>query len=154
MITKGSQIELIKPMGLFTNVGEVCEVVNVTEDGVISFRFGEGRHLGCMSYDEYGKYFKEYEKPNKINKKPWTKWEKTNLFYFDMDAQKACVPIKYRYNGYRVQLQTDYKENNLKARASCHSTDTFDLETGLDLASARLVVKLLNREVENMAKAM
>ena len=52
MITKGSKIQLVKPMGVFDNIGEVCEVVNVTEDGVISFKFGNGMHLGCMSYGE------------------------------------------------------------------------------------------------------
>ena len=40
MITKGNEIRLIKPMGVFDNIGEVCEVTDVSEDGVISFKFG------------------------------------------------------------------------------------------------------------------
>lgn len=64
MITKGNEIRLIKPMGVFDNIGEVCEVTDVSEDGVISFKFG-GCHLGCMSYNEFEKYFElvEREKP-------------------------------------------------------------------------------------------
>lgn len=55
-MTKGDLIRLVKPMGIFDNIGEVCEVTDVSEDGVISFRFG-GSHLGCMSYNEFEKYF-------------------------------------------------------------------------------------------------
>lgn len=54
---KGDKIKLVHPMGAFTNVGEVCEVVDVQNGGVISFKFGGGKHLGCMSYDEFEKYF-------------------------------------------------------------------------------------------------
>lgn len=61
MITKGNEIRLIKPMGVFDNIGEVCEVTDVLEDGVISFKFG-GCHLGCMSYNEFEKYFELVEK--------------------------------------------------------------------------------------------
>ncbi len=61
MITKGNEIRLIKPMGVFDNIGEVCEVTDVSEDGVISFKFG-GCHLGCMSYNEFEKYFGLVEK--------------------------------------------------------------------------------------------
>lgn len=61
MITKGNEIRLIKPMGVFDNIGEVCEVTDVSKDGVISFKFG-GCHLGCMSYNEFEKYFELVEK--------------------------------------------------------------------------------------------
>ena len=57
---KGDLIRLVKRMGVFDNIGEVCEVTDISEDGVISFRFG-GYHLGCMSYDEFEKYFELVE---------------------------------------------------------------------------------------------
>lgn len=51
---KGDKIKLVKKMGMFDNIGEICEVINVDENGVISFRFGKnGMHLGCMSYNEF-----------------------------------------------------------------------------------------------------
>lgn len=61
MIEKGNEIRLIKSMGVFDNIGEVCEVTDVSDDGVISFKFG-GCHLGCMSYNEFEKYFELVEK--------------------------------------------------------------------------------------------
>lgn len=60
-MTKGDLIRLVKPMGVFDNIGEICEVTDISEDGVISFKFG-GCHLGCMSYNEFEKYFELAEK--------------------------------------------------------------------------------------------
>lgn len=53
---KGDTIKLIKPMGVFDNIGEICEVISISEDGLIGFRFG-GNHLGYMSYDEFERHF-------------------------------------------------------------------------------------------------
>lgn len=58
---KEDKIRLVKPMGAFTNVGEVCNIVDISEDGIIIFTFSEGVHLGCMSYDEFEKYFEIVE---------------------------------------------------------------------------------------------
>ena len=69
MLVKGDKIKLVKPIGMFTNVGEICDVVDVSEDGVISFKFG-GVHMGCMSYDEFDKYFIKYEEPRPITVTP------------------------------------------------------------------------------------
>lgn len=60
-MTKEDKIRLVKPMGAFTNVGEVCDIVDISEDGIISFKFSEGVHLGCMSYDEFERYFEIVE---------------------------------------------------------------------------------------------
>lgn len=68
MLKKGDKIVLMKPMGEFDNVGEVCTVTKVLDDGTISFAFGHGLHLGVMSEDEFEKYFKVYEEPvKKVN---------------------------------------------------------------------------------------
>lgn len=58
MLVKGDKIRLVKPMGAFTNVGEVCDVLDVDQNGVISFRFG-GYHKGMMSHEEFERYFEK-----------------------------------------------------------------------------------------------
>lgn len=55
-IKQGDKIRLVKAMGIFDNIGEVCEVTEVTEEGLIYFKFGY-HHLGCMSGDELDTYF-------------------------------------------------------------------------------------------------
>ena len=136
MITKGSKIQLVKPMGVFDNIGEVCEVVNVTEDGAISFKFGNGMHLGCMSYDEFERYFVHYaeKKEKKVPKRIWSEWEYNELPYADLDVYIYRVPIK----------------SNIKAKASCSKNDEFDFDTGFDIADGRLQIKLLQKELQDM----
>ena len=56
MVKCGDKIILKKEMGAFKNIGEECEITSVN-DGIISFKFGNGMHLGCMSEDELTKYF-------------------------------------------------------------------------------------------------
>lgn len=90
---KGDKIKLVKPMGAFTNVGEVCEVTDIREDGSIWFRFG-GVHLGCMSYDEYEKYFEPVKE--KI-KREWTEW---NRMSYDINCE-------YQINDINLYLQND-----------------------------------------------
>lgn len=55
-VTKNSKIKLVKPMGIFDNIGEICEVMDVI-DGVIYFKFGNEMHMGFMPADELEKYF-------------------------------------------------------------------------------------------------
>lgn len=70
---KGDKIKLVNKMGVFTNVGEICEVVDVANGGVISFRFGNNRqHLGCMSYDEFEKYFELVKEEKSEKKRTWS----------------------------------------------------------------------------------
>ena len=64
-IKKGDKIRLVNPMGCFTNIGEVCEVTKVDGEE-IQFKFG-GFHLGCMSHDEFAKYFVKCEEPRKVS---------------------------------------------------------------------------------------
>lgn len=64
MLIKGDKIKLINPMGAFTNIGEICPILDVSDCGVITFSFGNGMHMGCMSADECERYFEKYEENN------------------------------------------------------------------------------------------
>jgi hypothetical protein len=138
-------------MGAFTNVGEICEVIDVAEGGIISFRFGPGRcHLGCMSYDEYLKYFE----PVVEEKKPrvWTKWETTVIEYYDLANERCFCGVYYRHNGKKVQMKSVRWE--VKTEAACCPGDEFDLGKGLNLAKMRLIVKILGKQVEEVVEGM
>lgn len=74
---KGDKIKLIHKMGVFDNIGEICEVTDIQEGGVICFKFG-GCHLGCMSYDEYEKYFEKVETPVK---RTWSEWSDYHILH-------------------------------------------------------------------------
>lgn len=146
-MTKGDHIKLLKPMGAFTNVGEICEVTNITQDGVISFRFGiNGMHLGCMSYNEFEKYFELVNE----RKRQWTKWKKYDFWHYDLIGNYVSTYVEYRTNGKKVQLRCSDLEDDeyIKAEATCSKVDTFVLNTGLDIAGKRLKIKLLQEELK------
>lgn len=147
---KGDKIKLVKPMGAFTNVGEVCEVTDIREDGSIWFRFG-GVHLGCMSYDEYEKYFESVKE--KV-KREWSEWKCLSYdFNFDYhiaddtlhfrDSIGDLGDIWYRDNGKRVQVRIETDEKYLCASSSCNKDDIFSFPVGMKLALKRLFSKVL-----------
>ena len=140
---KGDNIKLSREMGVSKNVGETCEVVDSAEGGVISFRFG-GYHLGCMSYDEFLKYFEQVEE------RVWSNWEDTRVAFYDMNDKKTVIALRFRNNGKKVQVRS----GALKAESSCHSEDRFDFDKGFELATKRLIVKYLDNQVKSIAKGM
>lgn len=143
---KGDKIKLIRKMGVFDNIGEICEVTDVTDDGVICFRFGEnGMHLGCMSYNEFEKYFEL------VNSK-WTDWIKTNIGYFNLDKSYCLIPIEYRHNNKNFQMRT--MGNSLKSEAVCNKCDTFDFNKGFNLGKRRLIIKILQSELDKYKSTM
>lgn len=147
MLIVGSKIKLKKKMGVFDNIGEICEVTDIQEGGVICFKFG-GCHLGCMSYDEYEKYFEKVETPVK---RTWSNWSLAHeLTFIDIKGNEKTIKYQYRDNGKRVQVRSGV----LKAGSSCYDEDEFSLSSGLVLAEMRLVVKYLDNQVKLIAKSM
>ena len=131
----------------FDNIGEICEVTDIQEGGIICFKFG-GCYLGCMSYDEYEKHFEKVETPVK---RTWSKWNLTHeLTFIDIKGDKKTIKYQYRNNGKRIQVRS----GALKAGSSCYDEDEFSLSSGLELAEMRLVVKYLDNQVKSIAKAM
>lgn len=144
---KGDKIKLVKPMGVFTNIGEICEVIDVNEGGVINFKFGNGLHLGCMSYDEFLKYFEMMEeKPKRI----WTEWKRGDVEVYNPFNTLITVGVRYRHNGKKVQI----KAGAIKAESTCSKYDEFDFEKGFKLAIARFRVKYLSNLVKTYARAL
>lgn len=143
---KGDRIKLVKKMGVFDNIGEICEVTDIQEGGVICFKFG-GCHLGCMSYDEYEKYFEKVETPVK---RTWSEWEIEEINFTDINGNRKTGYYRYRNNGKKVQVRSEA----FKAEATCCKDDVFDFKKGLALAKSRLIVKYLDNQVKSIAKAM
>lgn len=64
-VQKNDKLRLIKPMGLFRNIGEIC-IVDTVDDCTVSF-YSEKSHIwGCMSEDEVEKYFELVNKRNTV----------------------------------------------------------------------------------------
>ena len=152
---KGDKIKLAHPMGVFTNVGEVCEVVDVQNGGVISFKFGGGKHLGCMSYDEFEKYFELVPVENKVEKKKheWSEWEdRISDFYNPIEDDFIDVNLEWRTdNEKRVQVRVKGSPQ-LRSRSSCYKDDEFSVHDGYLLAKCRLYSKWVKALIDDYAK--
>ena len=148
---KGDKIRLKSKMGVFDNIGEICEVTDISDGGSICFKFGNGRHLGCMSFDEYKKYFELVEEKESI-KRTWSKWEPYHSQFYDPDGYNIDLDAFVRENGKRVQIKL--ADESLKARATCRNDDEFSFKKGVDLAERRLIVKYLSREVQEYANSI
>lgn len=62
MLTNGDKLIVTKAVAPFLNEGDIVEVVNVADNGVISFAFGENlMHMGMMSNDELEAHFEKVE---------------------------------------------------------------------------------------------
>ena len=67
MLNNGDKLVVIKKVAPFLNEGDVVKVVNVTEDGIISFAFGEGfMHMGMMNSTECENHFEKLEEKPEI----------------------------------------------------------------------------------------
>lgn len=62
MLTNGDKLIVTKKVAPFLNEGDIVEVTNVTDDGIISFAFGDGlMHMGVMNAAECDSHFEKME---------------------------------------------------------------------------------------------
>ena len=62
MLTNGDKLIVTNKVAPFLNEGDVVEVTNVTDDGIISFAFGDGFvHMGVMNTAECEAHFEKIE---------------------------------------------------------------------------------------------
>ena len=67
MLTNGDKLIVTKKVAPFLDEGDIVEVTNVTDDGIISFAFGEGLvHMGVMNTAEFEGYFEKVEEKAKV----------------------------------------------------------------------------------------
>lgn len=60
MLVNGDKLVVVKKVAPFLNEGDIVKVVDVTEDGIISFAFGDGFvHMGVMNTVECENHFKK-----------------------------------------------------------------------------------------------
>ena len=148
MLLKGDKIKLIKEMGYFTNIGEVCEIIEI-KNGGIQFKFNE-YHCGFMSYNEFEEYFEKLEYNEKIipKKKIWTDWEDCHTILKDIPQGWYL----YKTNGVRVSVRTSMSGEIGKSK--CLESDVFCLETGIRLCIFRASKKASYKLLEYIEKSI
>ena len=62
MLINGDKLIVTKKVSSFLDVGSIVEVIDVTDEGIISFKFGDNfAHMGVMNTAEYESHFEKME---------------------------------------------------------------------------------------------
>lgn len=131
MLIKGDKIRLVKKIGRTSEIGDMFDVVDITENGAITLKSNYG--IGVMSYDEFEKYFEKVGEDSYLSN--WSSWQEID---FNNDT------AHYMTNGEEIV----FKYKNMKVKTSCLSTDTFDLEIGLNLCEKKMEVAIEKRKIK------
>ena len=154
MLVKGDKVKMVKAIPSFKRVGEVFEVVDIAEDGVITIKTYCG--IGIMSYKEFEKYFELVERIQWENLIDYlTVTCKTEMPYgivFVPTGSISKMTDLFIGNIKDVEIKTD-KEKTVKLKyknyiteANLHPNDKFDLHKGIEICLCRLN-EIINRKM-------
>lgn len=133
-IKRGYTIRLVKPMGAFKNVGELCQVTEV-DDSAIFFRFGKV-HLGCISFDEFDKYFELVGTVQPISTKDRVDALLRNATIYERVVFDKCLIIA-------IKLENGYV---LAESVASEKTESFNYEAGKDYCISKIRNRLIQME--------
>lgn len=68
------------------------------------------------------------------------------------DWRRSPDGFEYKTNGRLVFVRQKQGEEYVKAKATCHALDTFDLEKGIEIARGRLELKMAQRIMREISK--
>ena len=140
MIKANDRIRLKKPMGAFKNVGEICRVESVG-DGAITFSFGGGLHLGCMSEDELPKYFEIVQNAPTVTKDQINDLMSHSVIKVD-DVFDKCTIVSMKLPSGFVIVES----------SACVSPENYDRELGVNICMKKISDKLWELEGYHLAK--
>ena len=138
MLKTNDKIVLVNEMGMFTNVGEVCNVVKVEDNGTIWFSFGGGLHMGCMSEDEFEKYFEVYEAPERMTFDDAMEFIEHCDVMVDTVFDRCTVMCCQLPNGFVIV------ENS-----ACIDKDIYSEEVGIRICKEKVAAKILELNAYN-----
>lgn len=137
MLIKGDKIKLIKTIGNFDKVGDIFEIIGVSELGTVTIASSYG--TGIMSYDEFEKYFEKVEKESLV----WSEWKR-----HINDPNYDYKTFEYRTNGKDVEVV----QFNKKIKSSCLPEDEFNLQKGIKLCLKKQEVLILENDIRRLEK--
>ena len=136
-LKQGDLIELTVDMGMVT-AGQICEVVNVSDAGVVSFQCDKG--FGVVSDDEVQKYFKRYEKP--VEPETYS----VDGEFVDDILKGANIQIITVFNKCTIvacQLENGYV---IVESAPCIDPRNYSIEVGIEECMKKIVDKVYELE--------
>lgn len=139
MLTNGDKLIVTKKISSFLDVGSIVEVIDVTDDGIISFKFGDNfAHMGVMNTAEYESHFEKMEEEEEdlaITEEYIDEIMKNSTFDVKTMFHKCTIVACELPNGFIVT-----------ASSSCVNPDDFDAQLGEEICMKKIKDKIWELE--------
>lgn len=140
MLVNGDKIVANKDILNVISKGEICKVVDVEENGLISFAFGNGLvHKGVMTLEECEEYFDKYEEP-----KP--KQTTITSEMIDDIIEKSNINVQTIYG--KCTIVACHLPNGfvIVESSACVDPRNYDKDLGTEICMRRIRAKLWELE--------
>ena len=139
MLVNGDKLVVTKNVASFLKEGDIVKVIDVSENGMISFAFGDGFvHKGLMSETECNEHFKKYEEPK-------------------LAPTVSQETIEEIMNNSEITVQTVFDKCTIVScklpngfviveSAACVSPENYDEEIGIDICLQKIENKVWELE--------
>lgn len=141
MLINGDKLVVKNRVAGFLDEGDIVKVVDVKDNGIISFAFGEAfEHMGLMSTDEYEKHFEKIEVEEK-QEAPKISKERIDRILDESDFDiktifDKCTVVTCRLpNGFVITESS-----------ACVSPENYDEEMGFEICFSKIEDKLWELE--------
>ena len=139
MVNNGDKLIVTKNVAPFLKEGDVVEVTNVTDDGIISFAFGDGfMHMGVMNAAECDAHFAKVEEKTEaptITEEYIAEILENSEFEVSTVFDKCTVVSCRLPNGFVITESS-----------ACVSPENYDAEYGADICFDKIASKVWELE--------
>lgn len=138
MLTNGDKLVVKKSVMGILNEGDIAEVIDVSENGLIKFAFGDGfMHMGFMSSDECEKHFEKMveKKAPAVTAERIEEILEDAEFCIDTVFDKCTVVACQLPNGFVIVESS-----------ACVSPENYDEEMGFEICYNKIESKLWELE--------
>ena len=138
MLNNGDKLVVKKKVSSFLDEGDIAKVINIDEDGIITFAFGDGFiHMGVMSNAECEEHFEKYvEKPKNTVTEDRVKEiiDNSEIEAYTVFGKCTVVALKMP-NGFVIVESS-----------ACVSPENYDEELGVDICLGKIADKIWELE--------
>lgn len=139
MLNNGDKLVVTKKVSSFLDVGSIVEVIDVTNDDIISFKFGDGfMHMGVMNMAECKSHFEKVEEKEEtlaITEEYIDEIMENSEFDVRTVFDKCTVVTCRLPNGFVI---SDY--------AACVNPENYDEGMGVEICHERIKNKVWELE--------
>ena len=148
MLVNGDKLVVVKDVTDFLKEGDIAKVIDVNENDMISFAFGDGfMHKGLMSAIECEEHFKKYEEP-KVTAPTVTQKMIEKIM---LDSHIEVMTIFDKCTIVACQLPNGFV---IVESSACVSPENYDEEVGIDICINKIADKIWELEGYKLQSAL